>query len=95
MTDDEIEKKFKLTSAISCNNLVLFDRNYKIKKYADEIEILEEFYDYRYKLYDQRKQHMIKKMKQELTKLQNQHRFISEIISGELEIFRKRKDQVI
>ena len=43
-TDAEIEKEFKLTSSMSCSNFVLFDRDYKIRRYANEIEILEEFF---------------------------------------------------
>lgn len=30
---DEIEKKFKLTSTISCNNFVLFDDSMRLKRY--------------------------------------------------------------
>lgn len=40
----DILKVFKLTSSISANNLVLFDQNLHIKKYQDEIEILDEYF---------------------------------------------------
>lgn len=42
--------------------MVLFDRNYAIKKYYDEIEILEEFYSYRYDMYGKRKENLVKKL---------------------------------
>ena len=51
LSNDEIEKRFKLTTNLTCGNMVLFDKDYTIKKYADEIEILEEFYGYRYEMY--------------------------------------------
>lgn len=28
LSDEEIEKKFKLSTSLSCNNFVLFDENY-------------------------------------------------------------------
>ena len=95
MTDEEIEKKFKLVGSLNCTNLVLFDRNNNIKKYRNECEILEEFFDYRLKIYQQRKNYMIKRIKQEFEKFSNQYRFISEIISGTLSIYNKKKDVVI
>jgi DNA topoisomerase-2 len=49
--DGAIEKKFKLTSNLSCNNFVLFDRDYHIRRYDNEITILEEFYEVRYSYY--------------------------------------------
>ena len=50
-------KKFKLTTSLSANNMVLFDANMRIKRYADECQIMEEYYPIRYKLYQKRKAH--------------------------------------
>jgi len=36
MTMEEIENKFKLATSLSCNNFVLFDKDYKIKRYENE-----------------------------------------------------------
>lgn len=36
MTDAEIEKEFKLSANLSCSNFVLFDKDYKIKRYENE-----------------------------------------------------------
>jgi DNA gyrase/topoisomerase IV subunit A len=62
LSQDEIEKKYKLTANISCGNFVLFDKDYHIKKYNNEVEILEEFYQHRLLVYKQRKESMIKKL---------------------------------
>ena len=62
LSDEDIRKEFKLTSSMSCSNFVLFDREYKIRRYANEIEILEEFLEYRYKMYEQRKADMVKRL---------------------------------
>ena len=57
---DNVEKVLRLTSSISTNNYVLFDKNCQIKRYKDELEILQEFFDVRYNLYVKRKEHQIK-----------------------------------
>lgn len=48
-------KALKITSNISVNNLVCFDKNGKIKKYESPEEILQEFYDLRLEYYIKRK----------------------------------------
>jgi hypothetical protein len=50
-TDEEIEKEFKLTAYLSCTNFVLFDKDYKIRRYSNEKEIMNEFFQYRYTMY--------------------------------------------
>jgi len=50
-TNEEIEKIFKLSTNLNCTNMVLFDRDNNIKKYEDECEILNEFYEYRLRMY--------------------------------------------
>jgi DNA topoisomerase-2 len=54
---DNILKTFKLTSSLSCSNYVLFSATGQIKKYKNELEILEEFYPIRLALYHKRKAH--------------------------------------
>ena len=76
----------KLTSNISCNNFVLFDKDHKIKRYENEIEILEEFYQTRLELYKQRKTHMIRILEKDIAILSNKARFISELNEGQLKI---------
>jgi DNA topoisomerase-2 len=56
---------------MSCSNFVLFDRDYKIKRYSNEREILEEFFEYRYNMYEKRKANMVKRLSQALDKLSN------------------------
>ena len=81
-----IKKKFKLSTTISANNYVLFDKFGKIKRYDDEIQILEEFFNERFDLYRKRKEYLIRVLKKEVTQLQNKQRFIKEITSGKLSI---------
>lgn len=74
-----IKKKLKLTTSVSANNYVLFDKNGKIKRYDDEVQILEEFYQERYQLYQVRKDYLIRVLRREVAQLQNKQRFIQEI----------------
>ena len=62
LSDEDIRKEFKLTTSLSCSNFVLFDRDYKIRRYANEIDILEEFFQYRYEMYEKRKADMAKRL---------------------------------
>lgn len=81
-----VEKFLRLTSNISCNNFVLFDKDHKIKKYENELEILEEFFTERLDLYKQRKSHMIRLLEKEIAILTNKSRFIQELNNGLLKI---------
>ena len=61
-----LKKKFKLSSTISANNYVLFDKFGKIKKYEDEVQILEDFFTERFDLYQKRKDYLIRVLKKEV-----------------------------
>ena len=75
--------------------MVLFDRDNNIKKYEDECEILNEFYEYRLRMYHKRKESMLRNIQQEYDKAFNQFKFVSEIISGELNLYKKKKEHVV
>jgi len=60
LSAEQIEKEFRLTANISCSNFVLFDKDYKIRRYNSEVDILEEFYSFRYDMYGKRKAQMLK-----------------------------------
>ena len=55
--DNSLEKLLKLTKTFSLKNLVLFDKHGKLRRYDDEIDILEEFFEERIKIYGQRKKY--------------------------------------
>jgi DNA topoisomerase-2 len=61
-----VKKKFKLSTTISANNYVLFDKFGKIKRYEDEVQILEDFYTERFDLYQKRKDYLIRVLKKEV-----------------------------
>ncbi len=54
-SNEQIEKDFRLVANMSCSNFVLFDKDYKIKRYNSEVDILEEFFAFRFGMYVKRK----------------------------------------
>ena len=53
--EEGLEEKFKLTRSIATSNLVAFDPEGRITKYASVEDILKEFYSIRIKFYEKRK----------------------------------------
>jgi DNA topoisomerase-2 len=53
--EEGLEKRFRLVTQISTSNMVCFDLNGKIKKYASPEDILEDFYEKRLEYYGIRK----------------------------------------
>ena len=53
--DEGLEEKFKLTKSIATSNLVAFDAEGRITKYATVEDIMKEFYGIRLKFYEKRK----------------------------------------
>ncbi|SPO39903.1 probable DNA topoisomerase II [Pseudozyma flocculosa] len=90
-----VEAFFKLSNTISTANMVLFDSDGKIKKYASPEEILEDFYMIRLSYYQKRKDHLIDTLKAQYDRLSNQARFIQMIISRELIVSNRKKADIV
>jgi len=89
------EKFFKLTSTITTSNMVCFDLQGKIKKYASPEEILADFYPKRLEFYSLRKQHLADELNKEFERLSNQARFVTMIIKKELIVNNKKKKDLV
>ncbi|KAJ6107024.1 DNA topoisomerase II eukaryotic-type [Penicillium capsulatum] len=92
---DGLEEKFKLSKTLATTNLVAFDPEGRITKYASVDDILKEFFTLRLKYYERRKQHQLSELQKELEKLSNQARFVQMIIDGSLVISKKKKTVLI
>ena len=88
---DKLEEVFKLTKSIATSNMVAFDAQGRIHRYATPLDIMEEFYQVRLRMYQRRKAHLLNEMQRELEKLSNQARFIRMIIDGKLTVSKKKK----
>ena len=84
----------KLTSTLNTTNIVLFDKNGKIKKYSSVDEVVAEFCEVRWEFYVKRKQMILQDLEKKLVILNNKYRFISEIITDDL-IIKRKKQSVI
>ena len=53
--EEGLQKRFKMTTSMSTGNMVCFDLNGKIRKYASAEEILVDFFHKRFEFYGLRK----------------------------------------
>ncbi|KAL8842895.1 MAG: hypothetical protein Q9170_000299 [Blastenia crenularia] len=90
-----LEEKFKLSKSIATSNLVAFDPEGRITKYATVEDILKEFYGVRIKFYERRKAQMLREMTEEMEKLTNQARFVQMIVNGQLVVSKKKKADIV
>ncbi|KAI9706126.1 MAG: DNA topoisomerase 2 [Candelina mexicana] len=93
--EEGLEDRFKLSRSVATSNLVAFDPQGRIHKYATVLDIMEEFYLVRIKFYEQRKQWQLADMQKSLDKLTNQARFIQMIIDGQLIVSKKKKADLV
>ena len=87
----DIYKYFKLVSNVRTSNMVLFDQYGHIKKYDTVQDILLEFCQLREQYYIKRKSYILNNLQQEVTKLQNQCRFIDEVIHDKFNVRNVKK----
>ena len=91
-----LEKKLKLVSSkFSQSNMHLFNANGTIKKYETAEEILQEFYDQRLSYYQKRKDWLLKVKQEETSRASNRVRFILMVISGEIVIANRKRDEIL
>ncbi|RYP91738.1 hypothetical protein DL770_002179 [Monosporascus sp. CRB-9-2] len=93
--DEGLLEKFKLTKQVATSNLVAFDTRGMIRKYDRVEDILEEFYQFRLKMYKERKAYWLGVLRSDWLRLTNQARFITEIMDGKLVVSRKKKDVIV
>ncbi|KAH0559944.1 DNA topoisomerase 2 [Trichoglossum hirsutum] len=93
--EEGLEEKFKLSKSIATSNLVAFDPEGRIHKYASVEDIMKEFYQTRLRFYQKRKAHQLSEMQKELEKLSNQARFVKMIIDGTLVVAKKKKTDLV
>ncbi|KAI1629208.1 DNA topoisomerase II [Exophiala viscosa] len=93
--DEGLVEKFKLNRSVATSNLVAFDPEGRITKYANVEAIMDEFYSFRLQLYAKRKEWLLQDMQKDLRRLTNQARFIQMIIDNKLNISKKKKNVLI
>lgn len=91
----ELEKYLKLNTTICTTNMHLYNANKKITKYDSAYEILEEFFNSRFKLYEIRKEHTIKVLENDANIAKYKRMFIEYILEKKIIIERQKKDVII
>ena len=91
---DGVDLASKLRSSLATTNMVLFDRNGKIKKYNTVEDIIEEFCIVRLEFYNLRKSNLIKTTTHKILLATNKKRFIDKVMDGEIVLYRKKTDDI-
>ena len=91
---NDLEKMMKLTTSLSTTNMHMFNHEFKLHKYANVGEIIDDFYGIRLDIYGKRKAALIKDMQKKLMKLSNRARYILETLEGVVDLRRKNAQQV-
>ena len=92
--NDELEKFLQLTKNSSMNNSHLFDTNNKIKKYDGAEHIIQDFYKYRLKMYEKRKDYYLQKLLNDYNIAKFKVKFIKEYINKTINFAHKKIDEV-
>ena len=105
LTDEQIEKKFKLTSSFKENmTLIVFDDMSKIpddntkvslKTYTSAKDIIKDFVDFRILFVDERISFNIQRCNNEIDDLTNRIKFVESVVDGTFTIKNKTRKQMI
>jgi DNA topoisomerase-2 len=90
-----LQNAFKLQSGLSLNNMMLFDKDGKVQKFNNAVEIMEEFVILRLEYYKVRKQFMLARLGQERDILSAKAKFITMVVAGKLKISNRKKAELI
>jgi DNA topoisomerase II len=91
---EKFERKMKLTSVVSCKNMVAFNSKNQLHKYNNVLEILEEYTKTRLEKYIERKDYIINEFNKEIDLLKIRVRFINDFINDNIQIIKKRKLEI-
>jgi len=90
-TGTEMMKDFKLRKTFHTSNMHLFHPVQGIKRYGSPEEILTDYVEIRFKVYGERKKAIVLHLTQEAERLSEKARFIEEVCSGDIQVFRVKK----
>lgn len=90
----EFDKTFKMVKSVGGTNMHLFDPNGIIKKYNSATDIIREFYNVRSAFYEKRYAYLKEKLEIETSRIQAKVRFIQEVISDKITVFKKSRDYI-
>jgi DNA topoisomerase-2 len=89
-----LEKLLKLYTTNTTSNMHLFDANDRLQKFQHVSEIIDNYYEVRLKMYQDRKDYMIVALEKELRLLTNKARYIQENLDDTIDLRKKKKQEV-
>lgn len=81
----------KLRKTFRLSNMHLFHPVQGIKKYSSPLEIIRDFVGIRMECYQRRKAHIVAELRAKVDLNDNKARFIADVVSGSLVVFRRRR----
>ena len=90
-----LEKLLKLYTTNTTTNMHLFDAKDTLQKYEKVSDIIDDYYETRLKMYQDRKDYMIEALENELVLLSNKAKYIKENLDGTIDLRKKKKEQII
>lgn len=95
LTTPDGYKKLKLSTSLTTSNMVLFDKDGRLRKYETAEEIVQEFFETRFTLYEARRLYLLKDLEEELLCLDNKQRFILMVVDGKLTVAKRKKSELL
>lgn len=92
---DQLINLLKLEKYINASNMVAFDENKVIQKYASAEDILWTFYKYRLNFYVKRYDFLKNSLEENIHKISEKLRFVLLVINDQIIIFKKKKSDII
>jgi DNA topoisomerase-2 len=90
-----LEKLLKLYTTQTTSNMNLFDEREQLRKYDTVHDIARAFFRVRREIYEQRKQSMLAKLRNELEILTHRTRYIQEQLDDTLDLRRQKRETLI
>lgn len=90
-----VEKLLKLSTTNTTTNMHLFNANDKLKKYESVVQIIDDYFDVRIEMYNDRKKYMINALEKELLYLSNKAKYIQENLNDTIDLRKKSKELVV
>jgi DNA topoisomerase II len=89
------ERRMKLATSISTNNMTLWTADNTVKKFDSPNEIISSYIPIRLAGYVVRKDNQLKNMRTQLSEVSAKYRFVSGIINGDIQFQNVKKSEVI
>ena len=90
-----LEKVLKLYTTLSTTNMHMFNAEEKLTKYESVVQIIDEYFHPRFKLYQTRKKRQLQVIEGDLKILRNKRRYIQELLDDTLDLRKKTKSSIL